>query len=133
VISAQNTRIIAALVADDQNRPQMLMTVAFDEMFAGVERMNDLSAEEIETLKATFTNMNEVEFSEAETAAGTKLLIARETGSDEDFASIISLYKGYSVEFVLSPNPNAADQNLTDEQIQAGIAFLSALEFIPAN
>ena len=74
-----------------------------------------------------------MEFSEAETAGGTKLLIARETGSDEDFVSIISLYKGYYVEFVLSPNPNAADQKLTDEQIQAGISFLSTLEFIPAN
>ena len=133
VISAQNTRIIATLVTEGESRPQMLLTVAFDEMFAGVERMNDLSAEEIETLKASFTDMNQVEFSEAETAAGTKLLIARETGSDEDFASIISLYKGYSVEFVLSPNPNAAAQRLTDEQIQAGISFLNTLEFIPAN
>ncbi len=133
VISARNSRIIAALITEDVSRPQMLLTIAFDEMFADVERMNDLSAEEIDTLKASFTDMNEVEFSEAETAAGTKLLIARETGSDEDFVSILSLYKGYSVEFVLSPNPNAADQKLTDEQIQAGIAFLSALEFIPAN
>ena len=133
VISSQNTKIIAALVADDVTRPQMLLTIAFDEMFAGVERMNDLSAEELETLKASFTDMNDVAFTEAETAAGTKLLVARETGSDEDFASILSLYKGYSVEFVLSPNPNAAEQKLTDEQIQAGIDFLSNLEFIPAN
>ena len=133
VISARNTRIIATLVAEDESRPQMLLTVAFDEMFADKERMNDLSAEEIETLKASFTDMNEVEFAEGETAAGTKLLIARETGSDEDFVSIISLYKGYSVEFVLSPNPKAAEQKLTDEQIQTGIDFLSNLDFIPAN
>ena len=133
VISARNTKIIATLVAEDGIRPQMLLTIAFDEMFAGVERMNDLSAEEMETLKASYTHMNEVEFSEAETAGGTKLLIARETGSDEDFVSIISLYKGYYVEFVLSPNPIAADQKLTDAQIQAGINFLSALEFIPAS
>ena len=133
VISARSTKIIAALVADDVSRPQMLLTVAFDEMFANVARMNDLSAEEIETLKATFTDMNEVTFSDAQTAAGTRLLIAREAGSDEDFVSIISLYQGYSVEFVLSPNPNAAEQKLTDEQIQAGIGFLSDLEFIPAN
>ena len=133
VISAQNAKIIATLVAEDESRPQMLLTVAFDEMFADKERMNDLSAEEIETLKASFTDMNEVEFTEGETAAGTKLLIARETGSDEDFVSIISLYKGYSVEFVLSPNPKAAEQKLTDEQIQTGIDFLSNLDFIPAN
>ena len=133
VISAQNTKIIATLVAEDVSRPQMLLTIAFDEMFADVERMNDLSAEETETLKASFTDLNEVEFSEAETAAGTKLLIAKETGNDEDFVSILSLYMGYSVEFVLSPNPNAAEQKLTDEEIQAGISFLSDLEFIPAN
>jgi uncharacterized protein YgiM (DUF1202 family) len=133
VISAQNTKIIAVLVAEDASRPQMLLTIAFDEMFANKERMNDLTAEEIDTLKASFTDMNEVEFTEGQTAAGTKLLIARETGSDEDFVSIISLYKGYSVEFVLSPNPKAAEQKLTDEQIQTGIDFLSNLEFIPAN
>ena len=133
VISGRNTRIIATLVAEDESRPQMLLTIAFDEMFANKDRMNDLSAEEIETLKASFTDLNEVEFTEAETAAGTKLLIARETGSDEDFVSIISLYKGYSVEFVLYPNPMAAEQKLTDEQIRTGIDFLSNLDFIPAN
>ncbi len=133
VISARSTKIIAALVAEDASRPQMLLTVAFDEMFAGVARMNDLSDEEIETLKASFTDMNDVAFSEAETASGTKLLIARETGSDEDFVSILSLYRGYSVEFVLSPNPDAADQTLTDAQIQTAISFLSGLDFIPVG
>lgn len=133
IISSQNTRIIAALVAEDGARPQMMLTIAFDEMFANVERLNDLSAEEIETLKASFTDMNDVEFTEKETAAGTKLLVARETGNDDDFVSILTLYRGYSVEFVLSPNPNAADQTLTNDQIQTGIDFLSNLEFVPAS
>ena len=44
----------AALVADDVTRPQMLLTIAFDEMFAGVDRMNDLSAEELEALYAKY-------------------------------------------------------------------------------
>ncbi len=132
VISAQGAKIIATLVAEDGLRPQMLLTIAFDEMFADTERMNDLNAEEIETLKATFTETNDVEFTEAETAAGTKLLIARETGNAEDFVSILSLYKGYTVEFVLFPNPNAAVQELTDQQIRTGIDFLSGLDFIPA-
>ena len=64
---------------------------------------------------------------------GTRLLITRETGSDEDFVSILSLYRGYSVEFVLSPNPAAADQKLTDAQVQAAIGFLSSLDFIPVS
>ena len=132
VISAQKTRIIATLVADDAAKPQMVLTVAFDEMYAGVDRMNDMSAEDLETLKKSYTDMNEVEFSEAETGEGTKLLVAKETGEDEDFVSFLSVYKGYTVEFVLTPNPAAADQTLTDDQIQKCVNFLTGLQFIPA-
>ena len=133
VISSQKSKIIAVLEAEDMQRPQMMLTIAFDEMYAKVDRMNDMTAEEMETLKKSFTDQNEVAFSDAQTAAGTKLLVARETGSDEDFVSILSVYKGYSIEFVLSPNPSVANQTLTDEQVQKGIDFLSNLDFIPAN
>ena len=132
VISARSSKVIATLVSDDVSKPQMMLTIAFNDTYSDVERMNDLTAEEIETLKASYTDMNEVTFSEAQTAAGTKLLIAKETGSDEDFVSILSLYKGYSVEFVLSPNPDAASPTLTDAQIQTAVDFLSNLDFIPA-
>ena len=133
IISSRKSKIVAVLVPDDTRRPQMMLTVAFDEMHADVERMNDLSEEDIDALKQTYTDMNEVEFSDAETASGTKLLIAKETGGDEDFASIISIYKGYSVEFVISPSRDALNRTLTDEQINNGINFLSDLDFIPAN
>ena len=131
VISARNTKIIATLTADDAQKPQMMLTVAFSELYADVERMNDLSAEDIELLKATYTEMNEVEFTEAVTSHGTKLLIAKEIGADEDFVSILSVYQGYSIEFVLSPNPDAVNKTLTEAQIQKSIDFLSDLDFIP--
>ena len=133
VISAGSSRIIATLVPEDASRPQMMLTVAFSETYADVDRMNDLTDEQMESLKATFTTMNEVEFSNAQTSAGTKLLVARESGNDEDFVSIFSLYKGYTVEFVLSPNPNAANQTLTQGQIMQCIDFLSNLEFVPVE
>ena len=131
VLSSVGSRIIASLTSGDAIRPQMLLNVSFDEMYADVQRMNDLSEEEMETLKATFTSMNAVVFEERETAHGSKLLIAREVGSDTDFVSIVSIYQGYSIEFVLSPNPEAAVQTLTDEQVQLCIDFLSDLDFIP--
>ncbi|MBR3430100.1 MAG: SH3 domain-containing protein [Clostridia bacterium] len=133
LISSQSSRIIASLTAGDAQRPQMRLTIAFDERYAGVERLNDLSEEEISSLKQSYMDMNAVTFSEMFTAAGTKLLIARETGNDEDFISIFSLYNGYAIEFLLSPNPAAAAQTLTDAQLQTAIDFLSSLEFIPAN
>lgn len=133
VMSARGSKIVASLTSDDVSRPQMILNVAYSEMYANVERLNDLSEEEMNTLKASFTDLNEVAFSETETTSGTKLLIARETGSDEDFVSIITLYKGYSVEFLLAPNQDAAQPVLTDAQVQTAIDFLSNLNFIPAN
>ncbi len=131
VISARSAKIIATLTSDDILKPQMMLTVAFDEMYANVERMNNLSEEEMELLKASYSDLNEVRFIETETSHGSKLLIAREIGEDEDFVSILSIYQGYSIEFVLSPNPDAADKTLTEEQIQKSIDFLSDLDFIP--
>ena len=133
LISSQSSRIIASLTTDDVQRPQMMLTIAFDEMFAGVERLNDLSEQDTALLKQSYMEMNAVAFSEMYTAAGTRLLIAREAGSDEDFISIFSLYKGYAIEFLLSPNPGAASQTLTDDQLQTAVDFLSSLKFIPAN
>ena len=77
--------------------------------------------------------MNDVEFSEMETSHGTKLLVAKETGEDDDFVDFISLYKGYSVEFVLTNEAGASSQTLTDEQVQMCVDFLSDLDFIPAG
>lgn len=132
-ISSQSTKIIAALTSDGPRDPQMMLTIAFSEMYSGIERMNDMSDEEIQTLKESYTELNEVEFTEGETALGTKILIAREVGEDEDFASVITVYKGYAIELVIAPNPAAAEQSLTDAQIQTGIDFLSAMEFVPAS
>ena len=132
IMSSQKTRILADLIPDDVQRPQMFLTVAFDDQYSGIEKMNDMSDEDIETLKQSFTTMNDIEFSEAQTGEGTKLLVAKEAGEDEDYVSIITVYKGYLIEFVLMPNPEAADQTLTDDQIQKSIDFLTNLQFVPA-
>ena len=48
-------------------------------------------------------------------------------------AAILTVYKGYEIEFVMSPNPQAQNQTLTDAQIQMCIDFLSELDFIEAE
>jgi hypothetical protein len=45
---------------------------------------------------------------------------------------ILSVYKGYSIEFLMTPNPSAKNQTLTDAQTQMCIDFLSELDFVPA-
>ena len=132
LINTMGTRISAFISPADQQKPVLQLSIAFNEMYADVDRMNDLNEEELMALEDTFTEMNDVDITYRETAYGTKLLIAREVGYDTDFVDILSVYKGYSIEFVMTPNPNASDRTLTESQIQMCIDFLSELDFVPA-
>ncbi|MBR3740384.1 MAG: SH3 domain-containing protein [Clostridia bacterium] len=130
LINTLGTKISAFITSEDPEKPILQLSIAFDELFADVDRMNDLSEEALRGLEESFAEMNEVEISYTETAYGTKLLIAREVGDDTDFVDILSVYKGYSIEFVMTPNPEAKDQTLTDAQIQMCIDFLSEVDFV---
>ena len=132
VLMSTGSRIVGSVIPKDADKPRMLLTITYDEMFSDKERLNDLTDEEVETLKASFTDLNDVEFSEMETSHGTKLLVAKETGEDDDFVDFISLYKGYSMEFVLTNEAGTSSQTLTDDQIKMCVDFLSDLDFIPA-
>ena len=82
--------------------------------------------------ESDFTEMNDVEIKYMYTSYGTKLLVAKEVGDDTDFVDFFSVYKGYSIEFVMTPNPQAKSQALTDAQIQMCVDFLSELDFVGA-
>ena len=133
LINTMGTKIIAFITSEDSEKPVLELSIAFDELLVNVDRLNDLSEEALKELEATFTDMNDVEISYKETAYGTKLLIAQEVGDDTDFVDIFSIYKGYSIEFVMTPNPKAKDQTLTDSQIQMCIDFLTDLDFVPVQ
>ena len=133
LINTLGTRIIAFITSEDTEKPVLQLSIAFDEMFSDVDRMNDLPEEALKGLEESFSEMNDVEITYGETAYGTKLLIAREVGDDTDFVDILSVYKGYSIEFVMTPNPEAKDQALTDAQIQMCIDFLSEVDFVEAK
>ncbi len=133
LINAMGTKITAFITSEDKEKPVMQLSVAFDDLYANVKRMNDLSDADLKVLEESFTDMNEVQISYTETSHGTKLLVARETGADKDFVDILSVYEGYFIEFVMSPNPEAQDQTLTDTQIQMCVDFLSELDFVAAE
>ena len=132
-VNMRGDKIIASVLSGDITRPQLYMTIAYDETYANVERMNNLKEEDLALLEDSFKDMNDVEISYRTTGFGTKLLIARETGADTDFVDILTIYKGYSIEFNMFPSPKAADQTLTDEQVQMCIDFLTDVQFKPAN
>ena len=133
VVDVHGSKIVASVLSDDMTRPQLYLSIAYDETYGEVERMNDLSEDDLKILEDSFKDMNDVEISYAETGYGTKLLVARETGTDTDFVDILAIYKGYFIEFNMTPNPQAADQRLTDEQIRMCIDFLTNVDFVPAQ
>ena len=133
VLSSRGEAVRASVLPVDMTKPQMYLSIAYDDTYGDVERMNDLTDEELKVLEGTFNEMNQVEISYRTTGYGTKLLVARETGSDTDFVDILAIYKGYFIEFNMTPNPNTANQTLTEEQIRMCVDFLTDVNFVPAK
>ncbi len=91
VVNLRGNQIVASILSDDMTKPQLYLSIAYDDSYSNVERMNDLSADELALLEDSFKDMDEVEISYRETGHGTKLLIAREIGGDTDLVDILSI------------------------------------------
>ena len=127
-------QVTAVIRSEDPNAPIMQLSVAYDEMYSDVDRLNDLNQEDLALLEQTFIDNDPgVEISYGETGYGTLLLIARHESEDLDYITFFSIYKGYCVEFALVPSREAEDKNLTEEQLKISVNFLTDLDFIPAN
>lgn len=135
VVNLRGTAITAAIQSDDMTKPVLTLSIAFDETYSEVERMNDLSEEDLKILEATFSELDDVDISYAETGYGTKLLIAKENDGDGDteYVEILTIYKGYFIEFDMEASENAAEKSLTDEQIRMCIDFLTDVDFNEAK
>ena len=133
-IKANRDQVVAVMSSEDPAKPVMQLSVAFDETYSDVDRMNDLDEEALAALEKTFTDMDPtVEISYGDTGLGTRLLIAKQTDGAFDYIDFLSIYKGYFIEFVLVPSQQAEDKSLTDEQMRICIDFLTDLDFVPAD
>ncbi len=132
-VAPRGESITASILPDDMMSPELYLDIAYDELYGQVQRINDMTPDELAALEATFTEIDEVEISYRETGYGTKLLVAREVGADTDFVKILAIYNGYFIEFTMNPNPNVANQTLTDEQVQMCVDFLTDVDFNPVQ
>ena len=81
-----------------------MLSIAFDEAYADVERLNDMDDEGLALLEQTFIDSDpEVEITYGETGYGTRVLVAKHDTEGEDYIDFFSIYRGYCVEFVLLP------------------------------
>lgn len=133
VVNIRGGKIVASILSADITKPQLYLSIAYDDTYGTVARLNDLTDEELAVLEGSFSSMNQVEITYSQTGHGTKLLIAREIGDDTDFVDILTIYNGYFIEFNMTPNPNAANQTLSNEQISMCVDFLTDLDFVPSK
>lgn len=126
--------LVAVMAKEDLTEPIMTLHIAFDETYADVARMNDLTAEDLEILERSFTDTDPTtEITYAETTYGTQVLVAMQLDREADYLELLSVYKGYFIEFAITAGPSATDRNLTEEKIIPCVQFLSDLDFVPAG
>ena len=124
---------VALIASEDPAKPAMQLSIAFDEQYADVERLNDMDDEALALLEQTFIdNDPDVDITYGETGYGTRVLVAKHDTEEEDFIVFFSIYRGYCVEFVLLP-AREGDRNLVDDEIATCVSFLTNLDFIPAS
>ncbi len=131
--TADDGTYLATLLSEDESKPMMVLSIAMDELLAEVECLNDLDADALAQIEATFREEDIVDISYMETAHGTKLMVVKETQDGTDFVDIYTIYQGYAVEFVLVKGGAAEGSTLTEQEIQTAIQFLSDLDFVPVE
>ena len=128
-VEIDDPTMIVWFTPDDPAKPSLILIISFLEEYAGVERLNDLNDQEMMSLVEKDPDVSE-DIQIMETDYGTKVMILRARNPQDDFASFVTLYKGYEVGLNLFPGA-ASDGTLTDEQISRAMKFLSDLDFVP--
>ena len=119
-VTATELNLVGLLTAGE-GRPEVFVSIAYNEEYAEIERFNDVDEDTVEEIRDSFlAEDEEVKFEDLETAYGTRLL--KVTG--DGFVDIYTIYKGYELEFVLT----GAD--LTADDVQILVDFISDMDFV---
>ena len=137
VLTNENDSVLALISSETEGKPTLVLSIAYNDMYYGVERLNDLDDEALAVITDSFMEDDTVEISKMATAYGTELLVVKENRDETDYVDFYTVYKGYEIEMVLThvepaePGEEAVFAPVTDEEIQLAIQFLSDLDFVP--
>ena len=119
--------VYATLTSEDAAKPVILISIAYNDLYADIERLNDVSDEDMKVLEQLFSVMDDVKFEYKETGQGTKIMVVYETFEDVNFIDFYTIYKGYETEFVMTPGT----AEISDADIQMMMDFITDLDFVP--
>ena len=118
---------LASVNPKDAAKPTLMISVAYNELYSDVERINDLDEETLKRIEDSFRDEDDVEITSMETAYGTRLMVVKEVSDGVDYLDFYTIYKGYEVELVLI-HANAGEP-ITEAEIQIAVKFLSDMDF----
>ena len=130
-IQIHDSIILVSFSTENTSKPYFDLVISFAEEYARVERLNDLTEEEMMELVDDDPTLSD-KIDIMETDYGTKVMILRSNNPMDDFASFVTVYKGYEVALNLFPGKDSAEP-LTDDQIKQAMKFLSDLDFVPVG
>ena len=119
--------LIMVMAPLDETTNYYCVIIAKDEDRADVDRLNDLSDDEIQAIVDEFcADLNNPTVSFGETGMGTKLIIINENDVDgSDSAIVLTLYKGYYLTTHVFP----AGETVTEAELNTAIQFYTDMEF----
>lgn len=116
------------LISESKEKPGVELTIAYAEDWADTERLNDVSEADLLEIEESFREEDEVNIEYRTTAYGTKVMVVTEALEETDFVAVYTIYKGYELEFVMTPGSNP----LTEENTQMLVDFISEMDFVEA-
>ena len=124
----------ALIQSPEAGKPNMLLYMAFNDEWAGVETLADATEEDIAAVKESFYEYLEFDdgdliFEDGKTGEGTPLMIVR--SKDDDFGAVYTVYKGHEIEIDIYPM--GEEDKVTDELFAALNKFLTDVKFIAAE
>ena len=112
--------LIRGRLSAGEGKPELLVSIAYNEDYAEIERFNDVDEAGVEEIRNSFRDLDgEVTFEDLETAYGTRLL--KVTG--DGFVDIYTIYKHYELEFILVGE-------VTDADVRMLVDFISDMDFV---
>ena len=128
--SQDETQLDGIISSGDPEAPVIKLYIAFNDSYAAVNTLADVSADDLSQIKDSFTEEYTVTFSDMNTAAGLPMLVTR--GTDiPDFLDFYTIFLGHEIELALYYENDNANKTLTEDQLALCTEFARTLELVP--
>lgn len=120
--------LIVKIENPDSSKPLFLMTVAPDEEYSELERLNDLTEADFEAyVQSLLQDYACPSAKTLETSYGSKVVLINDDNTESDSAALIGIYKGYALALYIE-YPDGSD--VDEEAVNTAVKLFSDMDFV---